>query len=467
MVISGVSFRPRHHRRPDRGGTEAGGTAPPRRNLTLIAASLCIFVVQLDFYALNLALPAMAAELGTSTTDLQWVVSGYILAQAAFLVPGGKLGDILGRKRVLLAGLVVFGVASLGAGLAPTAPVVIAFRIVQGGGAGIVYPLAFAVITDVFPGRQAKRAIGNAYGIGAVSLALGPLLGGGVTELIGWRSVLLVNLPLSVVALAAVAGWLRESRDPTVPRSIDLPGLVAVVLAIAAVTIAVDRVRAWPPAAPPALAVGGLLLLAVFVLREQRTTNPLVRLDLFHDRRYVIVTLMGMIANIAFVVAVFATTIHLQQVRDYSPFVAGVAVLAASISGGVSGPLAGRLSERLGVPLLIATATMVGACGLLVVSFGGDLGPYLLGLAVTGLGYRTGFTLTNLGTQAMVPAERAGEASGVTLAVLLTGSGIAVAAAGTLIEQSDLAVAVTRVLLGTAAGSAVAVALLAGASRRA
>lgn len=443
-----------------------GGNARPRRGLTLIAASACVFIVQLDFYALNLALPSMAAELGSSTTDLQWVISGYILAQAAFLIPGGKLGDILGRRRVLVAGLVTFGVGSLGAGLGSDPPIVIAFRVVQGMGSGIVFPLAFAVITEAYPGRQAKQAIGNAYGIGAVALALGPLLGGGVTELISWRSVLLVNVPLCLAAIGVALAWLPESRDPTVPRTIDLYGLVVVVFGIVAITVAADRMNAWRPVAAVALAVGGLVLLVAFVLRERVAGNPLVRLDLFHDTAFVAVTLMGMVANIAFVVAVFATTIHLQQVRGYSPFIAGMAVLAASISGGAAGPLAGSISQRVEIRRLIATATLVGALGLLVVAFGGQIGPYLLGLAVAGFGYRTGFTLTNLGTQAMVPAERAGEASGVTLAILFAASGVAVAAAGTLIEQGDLSTGIMRVLLATAIGSAVATIVLARILRR-
>ncbi len=143
-----------------------------------------------------------------------------------------------------------------------------------------------------------------------------------------------------------------------------------------------------------------------------------------------------------------------------------MAVLAASISGGAAGPLAGSISQRVEIRRLIATATLVGALGLLVVAFGGQIGPYLLGLAVAGFGYRTGFTLTNLGTQAMVPAERAGEASGVTLAILFAASGVAVAAAGTLIEQGDLSTGIMRVLLGTAIGSAVATIVLARILRR-
>ncbi|ABP55400.1 MFS transporter [Salinispora tropica] len=460
-----MSFRPRLPRLPGRGVGSVGGGGRPRRRLTLVAAAACIFLMQLDFYALNLALPSMAAEFGSSTTDLQWVISGYILAQAAFLIPGGKLGDILGRRRMLVVGLVIFGVGSLGAGLGSDPPIVIAFRVVQGMGSGIVYPLAFAVITEAFPGRQAKRAIGNAYGIGAVALAMGPLLGGGVTELISWRSVLLVNVPFCLVAIVAALAWLPESRDPTVSRRIDLAGLVVVVLGIVAITVAADRMNAWRPVVAAALAVGGLVLLAAFVLRERVAESPLVRLDLFRNAKFVVVTLMGMVAYVAFVVTIFATTIHLQQVRGYSPFVAGLAVLAASVGGGVADPFAGRLSQRVAVRRLIAAAILIGAVGLVVVAFGGQIGPYLLGLAVAGFGYQIGSTLTNLGTQAMVPAERAGEASGVTFTILSAGSGVAVAAAGTLIEQGDLAAGIMRVLLGVAASSAVATMLLARVPR--
>jgi MFS family permease len=136
----------------------SGADAEPRLGLTLIAASLSIFVVDLDFFALNLALPDMARELDTTTTNLQWVISGYMLALAAFLVPGGRLGDILGRKRMLQVGLLIFGLSSLGGGLAPDADVVIGFRIVQGLGAGILFPLAIAVITDAFPPQRTMRA---------------------------------------------------------------------------------------------------------------------------------------------------------------------------------------------------------------------------------------------------------------------------------------------------------------------
>jgi EmrB/QacA subfamily drug resistance transporter len=426
-----------------------------RLNLTLAAASLCIFVVDLDFFALNVALPQMASGLHTTTTNLQWVISGYLLALAAFLVPGGRLGDILGRKRMLQVGLVIFGLSSLGGGLGQDASVVIGFRIVQGVGAAILFPLAIAVITDAFPPERTMRAIGNAYGIGAVAMAAGPMFGGGLTELIDWRVVLLVNVPASAAAIAVVAIGVRESRDTTVPRSIDLPGLVAVVLGIALLTFAVDRSNQWSTVTTLAVAAIGLLSLVAFVLRERRATWPLVGLDLFRNRAYVLVTLMATVANVAFVVATFVITLYLQQVKGYSPFEAGIIFLAASVATGVAGPAAGRLGERFDIPRTITVATVVGSVGLFVLSLGGALGPYLAALALVGGGFGIGWAMASVGTQTVVPPERAGQASGVTLSIVIGLAGLAVSGAAVLIETGPgLGTSIDDLLLGLAIGSA-------------
>ncbi|MEV4916305.1 MFS transporter [Streptomyces tirandamycinicus] len=458
----------RPHRRPDGDspGPRSGahGAAQPRLGLTLVAASLCIFVVQLDFLALNLALPRMASELGTTTTDLQWVISGYMLALAATLIPGGRLGDILGRKRMLLGGLVVFGVCSLAAGLSSEAGVVIVMRIAQGVGAGVLFPLAIAVITDAYPPDRTMRAIGNAYGMGALALALGPVFGGGVTELLSWRVVLLVNVPTCAAAIVMVVAGVRESHDTTVPRSIDLPGVLSVALGIALVTYAVDRSTDWPPAWTAGLAAAGALLLVAFVLRERVARWPLVALDLFRNKPYVLITLMATVANIAFVVAMYGITIYLQQVEGYSPLGAGLVFLAASVSAGVAAPLSGRLGERFDVPRTMAAATVVGGAGLFVASYGGGLWTYVPGLALTGFGYGLGWAMGSAGTQVVVPAERAGQASGVTLAIVIGVAGVCVAAGATLIEVraagEGLGASIEGVLRWIAVGSAVAAAVL-------
>ncbi|MFE3494859.1 MFS transporter [Streptomyces sp. NPDC059175] len=457
------------HGKPGSGDAPEGGSRdsvsrPPRLWLTLIASSLCIFVVQLDFLALNLALPRMASDLGTTTTDLQWVISGYMLALAATLIPGGRLGDIFGRRRMLLVGLVVFALCSLGVGLASTPSSIIVLRIAQGVGAGVLFPLAVAVITDAYPPDRTMRAIGNAYGIGALALALGPVFGGAVTELLSWRVVLLVNVPTCAVTIAMVALGVRESRDTTVPHSVDVPGLLLVILGIATVTLTVDRQQAWPPAVSAGVSAAGVLFLVGFVLRERVARWPLVSLDLFRNMPFVIITLMSTVANIAFVVAMYGVTIYLQQATGRSPLDSGMIFLAASVAAGVAAPLSGRLGERFDVPRTMAVMTVLGAVGLFLVSLGGDLWFYLPGLALTGFGYGMGWTMGSSGTQAVVPVERVGQASGVELAIVIGVAGICVAAAASLIEvrttADGLATAIEDVLRWIAIGSAVAAAAL-------
>lgn len=451
-------------------GSASPHGAAAQAKLTLVAASFCIFLIHLDFFALNLALPRMASELRTSPTNLHWVLSAYLLAQAAFLIPGGRLGDILGRKRVLISGLVIFGLCSLGVALAPNAGTAIAFRTVQGVGSAIIFPLAVAIVTNAFPAHRVKRAIGYAYGIGAVSMALGPPFGGGITELVVWRVVPFVNVPLSIIIIAIVAAGVRESRDPTVPRSIDLPGLALVAAGIALVTLAVDLARTWQLLATAGIAVVGLLILAAFVQRERLAKYPLVKLDLFRNRPYVIVTLMGTVANTAMVIGVFGSTVYLQQGEGRSPFAAGLILLAASVGVGVAGPIAGRLGESLNIPIVMSVSAAIGGIGLFMVSLGGGIGSYLPGLALFGLSYGVGYTMSNIGTQSVVARELVGGASGVTLAIVVGVAGLGVAAAATLIDIQSRSVGLTEaiedLLRWTAAGSIVASGLLLLFARR-
>lgn len=437
--------------------------------LTLVAAAMCIFVVQLDFLSLNLALPQMASDFGRTVTDLQWVVSCYMIAVAATLIPGGRLGDILGRRTVIIAGLAIFGIASLGSGLAPNPEVVIAFRVVQGCGAGILFPLAIAIITTAYPPERAKRAIGNAYGIGALGLAIGPIFGGAVTELLDWRVVLLVNVPTCAVAIAVVLLGVRETRDTTVPRSIDLPGLMTVALGIAVITYAVDRAAAWSGAVTGVVFAVGIVLLIAFVLRERVARVPLVRLSLFRNRAYVAVTLMGTVANIALVVSIFISTIYLQRVEEYSPLVAGVIFLALSVPMGAAGPLSGWLGEHYDIPRTIAIATATGAVGLWCISFG-RIGLYIVGLALVGVGYGMGWTMASVGTQTVVAPERVGEASGVTLAIVVGLAGLAVTIAATLVEagaaEANLAASIENVARWIAVATAIVAALIGALASR-
>jgi EmrB/QacA subfamily drug resistance transporter len=443
-----------------------------RLGMVLAAASMAMFATNLDFFALNLSIPGMARELDSSTTNMQWVISGFMLALGSFLIPGGRLGDILGRKRVLIAGTAIFGLASLAGGLAPSASFLIGARVIQGIGAAILFPLCIAVVSNAFPEERRKRAIGNLYGLAAAATAVGPFVGGGLTEALSWRWVLLINVPTAAIAIALMVRSVPESRDETVPRHIDLWGLAAVALGIAAITFAVDRGDAWGwgSARTIALFAAGLALLAGFVAIERRTRWPLVDLKLFRNRSFVSITLLGMTANIAFVVTTFAVTLYLQDVRGYSPLQGGFIFLAASLMQAVAGPLSGRLAERFDIPRTMLAAIVVGALGLFVIAAGLGIGIIAAALVVFGLGYGLCWAMLSVGTQSVVPTDRAGEASGVSLSIVIGMAGLGVAVVASLIEVissggTSEGTAIEEILRAIAIGSVVIAIPLAFAGR--
>jgi EmrB/QacA subfamily drug resistance transporter len=419
-------------------GAEKPASAQPevRLGMVLVATSMAMFATNLDFFALNLSIPGMARELDTSTTNMQWAISGFMLALGAFLIPGGRLGDILGRRRMLITGTAIFGLSSLAGGLAPSASFLIGARLIQGIGAAILFPLSIAVVTNTFPEERRKRAIGNLYGLAAAATAVGPFVGGGLTEALSWRWVLLINVPVAAIAIGLMVRSVPESRDETVPRQIDVSGLAAVALGIGAITFAVDRGDAWGWGSGRTIALfaAGVALLVAFVAIERRARWPLVDMKLFRNRSFVAITLLGMTANVAFVVTTFATTLYLQDVRGYSPLEGGSIFLAASLMQAVAGPLSGRLAERLDIPRTMLAAIVVGALGLLVIAAGLGVGIIAAALVVFGLGYGLCWAMLSVGTQSVVAADRAGEASGVSLSIVIGMAGLGVALVASLIE---------------------------------
>jgi MFS family permease len=232
-------------------------TADPRLWRVLVAASAGLFAIQLDFFAMQAALPDMARDLDTSIHSLQWVISGYMLSLASFFVAGGRLADIFGRRRCLLVGAVVFGLASLAGGAAPNAIVVIVMRIVQGAGGAILFTVSIAVVTNAFPAALVQRAVGLVFGFSALGEALGPVAGGFFTEVVSWRWVLWINVPVCLAIIVLVMTSVEESRDTTVTR-VDWTGLALIVSAIGLFTFGVDQAPDWGWASPATLGLTGL-----------------------------------------------------------------------------------------------------------------------------------------------------------------------------------------------------------------
>lgn len=406
------------------------------RRGVVAAVALAVFCVDVDFFALNLALPATARELHVTTTNLQWAIAVYQLTLASFLIPGGRLGDLLGRKRVLLAGIGLFGFSSLLCGASQSAEMLIAARFVQGIGASLLFPVGISVISNAFSAAERGKAIGNVYGVGAIGTAVGPFVGGLLTDVIDWRWVFFFNVPFTLAALLLTMRNVDESRDTSAER-IDLRGLVAVVLGIAAFTYAIDRGSSWGwlSASTLGLAAAGIGLLVLFLFIEARVRSPLVDLKLFRNIPYVLVTGAGMVGNLAFCLMLFLSTIYLQQVRGLSPLIAGVVFLGPALANAAGGLLAGRLGARGSLPhKVMGVALALGALGLFGLSLFTGWPWYMSAFTLAGLGLGISWAYTSVGTQAVVPEAMAGGASGVTLAIVVGASGLAVVVGSTLLE---------------------------------
>lgn len=334
--------------------------------LTLLCAAQLMLI--LDVSVVNIALPSMQEDLSFSTRNLQWVISGYALTFGGLLMLGGRCGDLFGRLRLFRLGLVVFTLASVLGGLAPTSGILIAGRLLQGAGAAIVAPAALSLLTTYFAeGAARNRALGAWGAASAAGGAVGILIGGPLTAL-SWRAVLLINIPIGIDAVIAAPRLLRESDDRTAPK-LDIPGAALITAAIGALVYALSSATDGLTDATVlvGLAVSIVLLLA-FVAVEARTEQPLVPLRVFAIRNLsggdaISVLLFGIATGTAYLL-----TLYLQQVLDYSPLATGLAFLPHAAAVAVAATLAGRLVERIGVRALLAGSMSLP--GLLVNAIG-------------------------------------------------------------------------------------------------
>jgi EmrB/QacA subfamily drug resistance transporter len=410
---------------------------PVRFRWILAAVSMALFCVQIDYFAMNLALPRMAIDLNSTATDLQWVISVYMLALGAFMVPAGRIGDIFGRRRALLAGIALFGLSSALCALAPSATLVIAFRALQGLGAALIFPVSVSVLTNAFPSVRASHAIGLAYGIAGLGNAAGPLIGGLLTETVGWRWIFWLNVPLTLVALAIGARSITESFDESVPRRIDVTGLALITVGIGLFTLTFDRAPSWGwLSAPTVIAfVCALAALVVFVVVEKRVRWPLVDLSLLRNPRFTILVTAGTISNIAYGVTIFLSTLYLQQVRGLDPLMAGLAFLGPSAGAALGGAISGRLAASRPPVLVMGLTSVAAALSLAALAASSGWVGYLSALTACGFTLGLVYAFTTVATQAVVRPERAGEAAGVTLTALVTLAGVGVAVSGTVLEM--------------------------------
>ncbi|WP_275294265.1 MFS transporter [Amycolatopsis sp. La24] len=408
-----------------------------------ILAILCssILVVAMDNTIVNVALPVIRTDLGASINGLQWTIDSYTLVIACFLMLAGAAGDRLGRKRTFQAGLVLFGLGSLLCSVAPSIGWLVAARVVQALGGAMLNPVAMSIITNVFadPGERA-RAIGVWGSIVGISLGVGPVLGGVLTESIGWRAIFWVNVPVVVAALVLTARYVPESRAPH-PRRPDPVGQVLVVVLLgSAVTAAIEGQRlGWGSPAILGLAGLGVLALLALIRWELRRPEPLVELRFFRSAPFSSATVSAVCGLAAFGTFLFLSPLYLQDVRGLSALQSGLMLLPTAVAVTIAAPLSGRLVATRGarIPLLTAGISMT-VVAVLLTTASATTPLWILAIAygVFGLGFGLlNPPITNAAVSGM-PRSQAGVAAAVASTSRQVGQTLGVAVAGTILAAA-------------------------------
>jgi EmrB/QacA subfamily drug resistance transporter len=409
-------------------------TSSGRKRLALALLCTVQFMVVLDVAIVNVALPSIKRDLGFSQENLQWVISAYALLFGGFLLLGGRAADLLGRRRVFRAGLIVFSVASLLSGLAWSDGALIVSRGLQGLGSAIVSPAALSILTTTFDeGRERNAALGAWGAVGAFGAVAGVLFGGILTDLLSWEWVFYVNVPVGVAAFAIAPRLLGESRDARA-HGFDLPGaaLVTGALVLLVYTLTQANSHGWGSATTLGLLAVAAALLAGFAAWERRTGDPLVPASIFRLRTLIGANVAGVILGTIVFSMFLMLTLYMQQVLGYSPLRTGFAYLAVSGTTIVWSAVSAKLVTRVGVkPVLVAGMAFL-ALGLAYfaqVSVGGSyLGDLLPGFLLIAVGMGFSFVPISIAALAGVAPSEAGLASGLINTSQQIGGALGIAA---------------------------------------
>ena len=408
---------------------------------TLAALGLTAFVLTVEDTAIAVALPAVARDLGLGLTGLEWVVNAYTVTIAALLLTGGRLADVLGHRRVLLAGLTVFTAASFAGGLAGTGAALIAARAAQGAGAALVMPATLAMVVAVFPARRRGFALGVYAGAGAAALALGPLVGAIVSEALDWRWIMLMNVPLGLFGLAATAWALPKATPGRANRALDAAGLALSALGLLLLVFALtqgDR-YGWGSVRVASLLTVSAVALALFFRAERRHPDPLMAPGTFRSLHTTGANIAMLLSTAVMCSIFFFISLYLQTVAGFSALEAGASFLPMTALLVATAPLAGRISDRLG-PRLPATGGLVllaAGLGLLTqVGVDADLSLLLPALAIVGVA--VGLTTTPITAAALdgLSEGETGVAAGILNTSRMIGLTLGVALMGAIMTAS-------------------------------
>jgi EmrB/QacA subfamily drug resistance transporter len=421
-------------------------TAPrPRvsRGAWILAATILgSGMAQIDGTAVNVALPTLQRNLGATAADVQWVIEGYSLFLASLILVGGSLGDRLGRRRVFTAGMIIFAIASAACGLAPNVGALIAARSLQGIGAALLVPGSLAIISASFAPAERGKAIGTWAGFGAITGAIGPVMGGWLVESVSWRAVFFINLPVAAITLYLTTRHVPESRDEEATGSIDWLGAVLITGALAGIVFGL--IEAGPNGLGNALVDAslalGVVLAIAFIVVEARSASPMVPLDIFRSRDFTGANLLTLFLYGGLGGALYFVPFVLQQVHGYSPAAAGAAFLPFTVILFVLSRWAGGLVHRFGARLPLIVGPIVTGFGFALFALPGTGGSYWTTFfpAVVVMGLGMTLVIAPLTTTVLnaLPTRESGVASGVNNAVTRASSLLAIAVLGLVVAAT-------------------------------
>jgi EmrB/QacA subfamily drug resistance transporter len=412
-----------------------------RKWWTLGAVAFGLFMIMLDNTVVFVALASIQEDLKISTSELEWVVNGYALTFAVLMLTGGKLADMLGRRRIFIVGLVIFTAASLACGLATGAGFLIGARIVQGVGAALMNPATLSIITATFPPRQRGMAIGIWVGVSAMALAIGPLIGGILTEQINWSWIFFINVPVGIAGIIVARLAIDESRDESEEQRLDLPGLLASGIGLFGLTYGLIEANnyGWGSGrilASFAIAAVGL---SMFVMLELKQRVPMLDLTLFRNSTFSGANLTMLLVALAMFGVFFFNSLYLGQILHYSPIQTGATFLPLTILIVFVAPLAGRYSDKVGSRWLMGLGLVLLSGSLLAFSTldaSSSFWDILPGLILGGFGMSLAMTPTTAAAMGSVPVDKAGVGSAVLNSMRQVGGSLGIALLGAIVAAS-------------------------------
>ncbi|MET8099370.1 DHA2 family efflux MFS transporter permease subunit [Streptomyces sp. NPDC005236] len=443
-------------------------TAPGQRK-GLLLAFLCfgVFMVYLDATIVNVALPDIQQDLSTDITQLQWIIDAYTLTFACLLLTSGTLGDILGRKKIFLAGLTGFTLSSVICALSHSIGVLLVGRTLQGVCGSIMIPVSLALVSAAYTAPAARaKAIGIWAGVGGIALSTGPVLGGVLVDHYGWQSIFWVNVPVGIIATVVLARLLTENRSPR-KRRLDLVGQLLFITAIASLAYGLieGNSKGWTSGIILGSFAGSVVTLLLFVLWELRHPDPMLPMSFFRSPIVVVAGIVNFLSLFGLFAAIFLLTLYLQSINRLSSIETGVRFLALTVPIMIASFAASIVAAKVGPRLPIAIGSVLsagGLFGLTVLEVGSGFGSYWWSLALLGVGVSFTGAPATVALLGSVPAEQAGTASGVSNTFRQVGTVFGVALAGALLLR-HLRDAMPDALAGTdvpAQTQAKAVALL-------